>query len=234
MMRIAALYHVPFEKLGYIEDWIIRKGHILSEICLYNNQKLPQTDDFDMLIIMGGNMSIHDEQLYSWLKEEKEFIRRSVLSGKSVLGICLGAQLIAAALCSRVYQGRAKEIGWFPVQFTREKKAREMIPGMPQEMTVFHWHGETFDLPSEAVWLAKSEVTDNQAFIYNNRVLAVQFHLEMKPESVSLLINNAGDELIPGPYVQPAGDLPAGLVHIQENQMLLESWLEYLERSLIS
>ncbi len=232
-MKITALYHVSFEKLGYIEDWIIRKGHTLSEIRLFENQALPLVGDFDLLILMGGPVSVNDEAVFPWLESEKEFIRQSIQAGKAILGICLGAQLIASALGSKVYQSKEKEIGWFPVHFTRNLAITTQIPLMTEEMTVFHWHGETFDLPSGAEWLSKSEGTANQAFIYNQSILAVQFHLEMKPENISLMINHVGHELVPARFIQSAQDLSTGLVHVSENKALLESWLEYLEHSLI-
>ena len=227
-MRIHAIYHVPFEKLGSIEDWIIKKGHTLHETCLYDNQILPSPEEFDMLILMGGTMSVNDE-VYPWPGNEKELIRKAIKMGKAVLGVCLGAQLIASALGSKVYRGREKEIGWYPVFY---KYGQDRIPRMPgcNAMTVFHWHGETFDLPPEALWLASSEVTPNQAFLFGQHVLGIQFHIEMKPENISLMINCAGDELTEAPYIQPAGDLTEGLVHMAANSALLELWLDYLEQ----
>src|SRR5512145_1986913 len=140
-MKIAAIYHVPYEKLGYIEDWIITGKHRLAEFSMYKNQKLPGLNEFDLLILMGGPMSVNDESIYPWLIAEKELIRFSIKHGKGVLGICLGAQLIAAALGSKVYPGKHKEIGWFPVRFNTHELG-VLFPRLPFETLVFHWHGD--------------------------------------------------------------------------------------------
>jgi GMP synthase-like glutamine amidotransferase len=228
-MKIAALFHVPFEKLGLIEDWILKRGYTLTEYHLYNHPRLPLIPEFDMLIIMGGPMSVNDEELFPWLASEKELIRGCRESEKPVLGICLGAQLIASALGSRVYKGRNTEIGWFPVEFNRGEETRKLFPALPANATVFHWHGDTFDLPQDSVLLASSGITPVQAFIAHKMLLGLQFHLEIKPENISLMINHAGDELVSSPYIQNAGELSAGLANLPENQALLDILLNYLE-----
>jgi len=228
-MKIAALFHVPFEKLGYIEDWIIEKGHVCSEIHLYSGTPLPAAKDFDMLIIMGGSMGIHDDADYPWLEKEKALISDWIESGKPLLGICLGSQLIASVLGSRVYPGKYKEIGWFPITMNRKKAITSHFPDMPESIKVFHWHGDTFDLPRDSVSLASSEITRSQGFLYRHHVLALQFHCEIKPENVSLMINHAGRELVPGPYVQDEGALSSGLVYMPENNKLMNMFLNYFE-----
>jgi GMP synthase-like glutamine amidotransferase len=228
-MKIAALFHVSFEKLGLIEDWILTKGYSLAEYHLYNDPRLPSIHEFDMLIIMGGTMSVNDEDRFVWLASEKELIRQCRDAGKPVLGICLGAQLIAAALGNKVFPGAQPEIGWFPVEFGTGEKSRSLFPRLPSKTNVFHWHGETFDLPEGAVLLCSSPVTPVQAFISYEKILALQFHLEIKPENISLMINHAGNELVPSPYIQDAGELSAGLVNLPENKVLLEMFLGYLE-----
>jgi GMP synthase-like glutamine amidotransferase len=228
-MKIAALFHVSFEKLGLIEDWILTKGHTLAEYHLYNNPCIPLIHEFDMLIIMGGPMSVNEDDRFLWLVSEKELIKRCRESGKPVLGICLGAQLIASALGRKVFAGKQPEIGWFPVEFNRGEKSRNYFPGLPAKATVFHWHGETFDLPEGAELLCSSSVTPVQAFIADGKLLALQFHLEIKPENISLMINHAGEELVSSPSVQDANALSAGLVNLAENKVLLEIFLNYLE-----
>jgi len=228
-MKIAALFHVSYEKLGLIEDWILMKGHSLTEYHLYNDPRLPGLEEFDMLILMGGSMSVNDEERYPWLAPEKELIRSCRQSGKPVLGICLGAQLIASALGNKVFQGSHTEIGWFPVEMNRDEEVKKRFPGLPAKATVFHWHGETFDLPTRAIFLGSTSVTPVQGFIADKNLLALQFHPEIKPENISLMINHAGEELISSPYVQDAASLSAGLIHLPENKLLLEIFLDYLE-----
>jgi GMP synthase-like glutamine amidotransferase len=145
-------------------------------------------------------MSANDESRYAWLAHEKNFIRAAIEADKPVLGVCLGAQLIASALGARVYPNRYREIGWFPVQGIP-------LPGtflfrFPPSLDVFHWHGETFDLPPGAVRLARSEGCDNQAFQIGKSVVGLQFHLETTPQSVTDIVSNYRDELIASHYVQ--------------------------------
>ena len=201
-MRLHALLHVPFEGLGHIGSWISRRGHQLTESRLYDSAVLPPMDAFDRLVIMGGPMNVDEEAAYPWLIEEKAFIREAVAAGKSAVGICLGAQLLASALGAPVYTGREKEIGWFPVRLTAAGRNTELCRDLPAEFTVFHWHGDTFDLPSGAIPLAESEACDHQAFLYDNRILGLQFHLESTPEMVQHLLAHCRNELVPGPFIQ--------------------------------
>jgi GMP synthase-like glutamine amidotransferase len=228
-MKIAALFHVSFEKLGLIEDWILAKGYSLAEYHLYNDPRLPLIHEFDMLIIMGGPMSVNDEKQFPWLVSEKELIRSCRESEKPVLGICLGAQLIASALGNKVFPGTHTEIGWFPVKFNLVEETGKLLPRLPARATVFHWHGDTFDLPDHAILLGSSAITPVQAFISDERLLALQFHLEIKPENISLMINHVEEELVSSPFIQDAGALSAGLVNLPENKVLLEVFLSYLE-----
>ncbi len=226
-MKIAALFHVSFEKLGLIEDWILSRKYSLAEFHLYENPRLPDVFDFDLLIIMGGPMGVNDEKQFPWLAAEKQLIRRCLESEKPVLGICLGAQLIASALGNKVYRGKHTEIGWFPVDFNTVE-AGKLFPRLPSGATVFHWHGDTFDLPEGSILLGSSAITPIQAFLAYDRLLALQFHLEIKPENISLMINHAGEELVSSPYIQDSAALSAGLANLSENKVLLEIFLDYL------
>ncbi len=201
-MRIHALQHVPFEGLGHIDQWIRSHGHELSITHLYNNEPLPQVTDYDRLVVMGGPMNIYEEARYAWLKAEKACIDLAVKGGKTVIGVCLGAQLIADVLGARVYPGKEKEIGWFPIQLTPEATGSHLFENLPREFRVFHWHGDTFPLPADAVRLATSVGCENQAFLYDERILGLQFHLESTPMSVAKLMDHCRDELIPGPFIQ--------------------------------
>lgn len=201
-MRLHVLQHVPFEGLGHIDSWIRRRGHRLTLSRLYEGAKLPDPEAFDRLVILGGPMNIHEEAAYPWLVEEKALIRAALAAGKSAVGICLGAQLLADGLGSRVYAGSHREIGWFPVRLTAAGQRTALTEGLPAVTTVFHWHGDTFDLPPGAVHLFESEACANQAFLLDNRILGLQFHLESTPEAVQQLLTHCRDELIPGPFIQ--------------------------------
>ncbi len=203
-MRIHVLQHVPFEGPAGIGDWATHKGHSVTISPLFVDADLPDPGAFDWLVVMGGPMGIHDEAEYPWLSREKRFLRETIDGGKTVVGVCLGAQLIADALGARVYRHEHREIGWFPIEVTEEGQASRLMVFLPHRFEVFHWHGDTFDLPEGAVHLARSEGCEHQAFLYNKRVLGLQFHLESMPASVVDLVANCADEIVPGPYVQDA------------------------------
>ncbi len=198
--------HVPFEGLGAIEPVLRGAGFQLSGTRLFESPGLPDPDTVDFLVVMGGPMSVHDESRHPWLADEKEFIRQFVASGKPMLGICLGAQLMAHALGSRIYPNPEKEIGWFPVEGIPPQNSR--VFRFPARADVFHWHGETFDLPPGAVPLARSRACENQAFQIG-RAIGLQFHLETTRESARALVDNARSELVPGPFIQPEAALLA-------------------------
>jgi GMP synthase-like glutamine amidotransferase len=208
-MRIHYFQHVPFEGLGSIEQWIGTRHYHLSATRLYQDEPLPKMDSFDWLIIMGGPMGVHDEDQLPWLVGEKKAIEGAIRQGKVVLGICLGAQLIADVLGARVYPNRFKEIGWFPIELTEAGERSPLFGFLPKRLEVFHWHGDTFDLPSGAMHIARSEACTHQAFVYEERVIGLQFHLESTPEGVEDLIQNCLEELVDGSYIQPPAQLRA-------------------------
>lgn len=184
-MKVHVLQHVQFEGLGCIERWLETQGAQVGFTRLFQGDTLPTPNSIDMIIAMGGPMSVNDEKEFAWLKQEKQFIRDAIARGVPILGICLGAQLIASVLGERVYRNKLKEIGWFPIQAvpTAEPAFR-----FPAECLVFHWHGETFDLPTGAVLLAKSACCENQAFQLMSNVIGLQFHLESTPQSAIALL----------------------------------------------
>lgn len=198
-MRAHYLQHVPFEGLGSIENWLKANGYKISATHLYQSVEFPDVKDIDLLIIMGGPMSVNDEADLPWLTAEKQFVKKTIEAGKPVLGICLGAQMIANAMGAKVYPNSKKEIGWFPIQNTSENKN---LFQFPESATVFHWHGETFDLPSNAKLLASSQACMNQAFQIGENVMGLQFHLETTPKSLDDIAAHCADELVAGEYIQ--------------------------------
>jgi GMP synthase-like glutamine amidotransferase len=200
-MRILCIQHEAFEGPGNIARWAEARGHTLQTHTAYDGGVLPQVADFDMLLLMGGSMSANDAGQLPWLRAEIVLIRAAMAAGRHILGICLGAQLIAAALDARVHRQAHAEIGWFTVETVNRAAAEHL--GLPPAFTAFHWHGETFDLPSGAVHLARSEACANQAFLYGDRVLAFQFHPEANADSVAALIAECGHEIGCGQFETP-------------------------------
>jgi len=199
-MRAHYFQHAPFEGLGSIEPWLKKAGCEITSTRFYESAKLPDLKTIDLLVVMGGPMSVNDEDRFPWLVAEKQFIWDAIAKSKPVLGICLGAQLIAGALGTGVYSNKAKEIGWFPVHGIKSND--QSIFEFPESIKVFHWHGETFDLPSGATLLAKSDACENQAFQVGKSVIGLQFHLETTPQAARTLVSNCRDELIPAPFIQ--------------------------------
>lgn len=229
-MRAHYFQHVPFEGLWSIQPWLESAGFTITRTAFFESPSpLPDIRDIDFLVIMGGPMSVNDTGLYPWLKEESGFIRRMADSGKPVLGICLGAQLIAHAMGSRVFPNTVKEIGWFPIHGERHGKTSAF--SFPGEARVFHWHGETFDLPEGAVRLATSPACRNQAFQLEASVIGLQFHLETTPESARALVHNCGDELVPAPFIQNSQQiLGAGPETYRAINLLMADILSFLNR----
>ena len=227
-LRIHYLQHVVYEGLGSIDDWISSSDHTLTCTKFFERIDLPLLSDFDWLIIMGGGMSVNDEKQYPWLADEKKFIRQAIDAGKTVLGICLGSQLVSSALGAKVYRNDEKEIGWFDIDFKPIALSGKLFSGYGDKLKVFHWHGDTFDIPQNAVLLASSEACRNQAYIYNNRVLALQFHLEPTIESLNKMIDAGREELKKGRFVQTETEILSNKRLIETNRKFLFELLDKL------
>jgi GMP synthase-like glutamine amidotransferase len=228
--RIHYLQHVSFEEPGYIENWAKANNHRLTATKFFKLSALPEIDDFDWLIIMGGPMSVNDEAIYPWLKAEKEFIKSSIEANKTVIGICLGAQLLAEVLGSKVYPGKKKEIGWFPVTKAQQANDLEFLKAIPKKLIVLHWHGDTFDLPNGAKHLMQTNICPNQAFLYGNRVLGFQFHLEATPDALKKMVDNCRHELVPEEFVQTEQEILNGGSFYRVTNNYLSGILDYLAK----
>ncbi len=227
-MRIHHLQHVPFEGLGSMESFFLKRGYQLSSTRFYLDNSLPAISEFDWLIVMGGPMGVHDEIQFPWLKDEKIFIRESIEAGKIVLGICLGAQLIADSLGAQVFKNQYREIGWFPIERKINSDASNLADIFPAKMEVFHWHGDTFEVPIGAKLLASSKACRNQGFILDDRVIGLQFHLETTPESAAALIQNCSAELDKSQFVQSEAEMLSNEFRFLRINGVMNSLLEKL------
>ena len=225
IMKMAVLQHVPFEGPAAIADWAAARKIGVTVRHLYRGDPLPDLSEFDMLTVMGGPMSANDERVLPWLAPEIARVGDAIASDKIVLGVCLGAQIIAKALGAKVYKGAQKEIGWFPV---RAEAAHALFEGLPGEFMAFHWHGETFDLPARAERLASTPGTANQAFAVGKKVLGLQFHMEATKESVNALMANAANEIGAGAYEQKPDAIRAGIGHCADLRARLDRVLDNL------
>lgn len=202
------------------------RGHAVKEVHLYRGEKLPAAEEVDWAVLMGGPMSVNDTELYDWLEEEILWTRRVIAAKRKLLGVCLGAQVIARALGSRIYPAREKEIGWYPIS------VHAAVPvALPESLEVLHWHGETFDLPPGSTRWASSAACPNQAFCYNKRVLGLQFHLESTSQGISELVKNSGSEIGHGRYQMSPRQILEGADEfaLRESHLHLDSLLAYLE-----
>ena len=225
-LRIHYFQHVPFESLGNIERWCHENDHSLSSTRFYEKMIFPDLQELDWLIIMGGPMGVNDERKFSWLANEKEFIKQAIEANKTVIGICLGAQLIAQILGANVYQNEQKEIGWFPIELTSEAAKHTLFSRIKNPVTVFHWHGDTFDLPKNSIRLAFSKACSNQGFLYKNNILGLQFHLETTMESLKEMIENGKAELQKEKYIQTKKEIESEEDFFDTNKEFLFTLLD--------
>lgn len=201
------LLHVTYEGIGCIENWLIANSFNITYTHLYKNELLPDIEDIHFLIIMGGPMSVYETDKYSWISDEMSFMRKAIDMGKPVLGICLGSQLLAAVLGAKVYPNKHKEIGWYDIYKTETGEKSLLLKGFPKQVPVFHWHGDTFDLPELCEQLFYSEYTENQAFQYKTNVLGLQFHLESTEETLAIMIKEGWAEIKEEIGIQSADEI---------------------------
>jgi GMP synthase-like glutamine amidotransferase len=224
-MKIHVLIHADFERPGYIDLWAKNNNFELVRINCWESPVFPEIDDVDRLLIMGGPMGVYETDKYVWLKDELVFIKKAIDAGKRVLGICLGSQLIAAAMGSKVYPMQHKEIGWFMITWNKAALMHNLTKGVSRKTKVFHHHGDTFDLPQNATRMASSEGCVNQAYVIGKHVLALQFHLEIIPELLADMMKHGG-ELTPGPFVQTKERIDEGIYDAMQNHADLATILE--------
>ncbi|MGE6361366.1 type 1 glutamine amidotransferase [Psychrobacter glacincola] len=243
MLRIHALYHVDFEELSHIKQWVDNRGHSITVTRFHKNEPLPAQDSFDWLVVMGGPMSIHDESDFQWLADEKSFIQQSINDGKTVIGVCLGAQLIADSLGAKVAPSGIKEVGWLPIQLTEQGLAHPLLADLPKnEFTVFHWHGDGFECPKGAMPIATSHTWANQGFVYQTSkhkelgtwVLGWQCHFEVTNKSMVDMVSHGQtyiqEAMIDHPDSVQAADeiLALGDTYIADNNAWLSTILDKL------
>lgn len=229
-MRWHCIQHMPEEGPGHAADWLAAHGHSLTFTKLFEpDSAFPALTAFDGLLILGGPMSVHDEDNVPWLREEKAFIREALRTGKITLAICLGAQLVAEALGGEVRPNHAPEIGFWTVRFSGKSLEHPLLRGWPEKATVLHWHLDTFTVPPSAMRVGMSAATATQGFVWGDGVIGLQFHPEMTVEMIEKLMALEGH----GPaeeqeFVQTAEQIRAKLKSVWKGRKLLEALLANL------
>ncbi len=227
-MRIHWLQHADFEDLGCIEPWLAARGHVVSGSRLHAGETPPPVAAFDALIVLGGPMNIYACHEHPWLRTEKALIRTAIDQGRRVLGICLGAQLIADVLGGPVSRNAEPEIGWFEVELNEAGRAEPLFAGLPPRFTAFHWHVDTYALPPGAIGLAHSAACAQQAFSFDcGRVLGLQCHLEVTRDNAIEWFRY--EAVTSSRYVQTAdailADVDAFAANNAAMRAILERWL---------
>jgi len=223
-MRVHWLQHADFEDLGCIGPWLEQNGHAVSGTRLHAGEAPPGVEAFDALIVMGGPMNIYEHRNHLWLVAEKRAIGEAIAAGKRVLGICLGAQLIADVLGAKVYQNAEIEVGWLPVQFNEAAAGSKLFGKFPQVLTPLHWHGDTFELPPGATLLASSVGCKNQVYQVGDHIAGLQFHLEVTSADVDTWSDHVPQE--PGRFIQTPGQMRDGMSHVNETHPALYTLLD--------
>jgi GMP synthase-like glutamine amidotransferase len=183
-MNVLIIKHIEVEGPGSIE-YCLRQEKISYQILnLKPGIPLPRLDDLTHIVLLGGPMNVYEEDRYPFLREEDLFIKEAIQRGKSILGICLGAQLIAKALGANVFKAPVKEIGWYDVSLTRIGSIDPLFSKLPKTFSVFQWHEDTFEIPHSAILIATSSLIPYQAFRYGDNAYGLQFHLEVTQEMI--------------------------------------------------
>ncbi len=207
-MRMIVLQHADMDGPGFLSEWARQRPDVKLEIRrLDRGAPVPGLNEFDWLVSLGGPMNADEDDSHPWMRGEKALLRSAIESGKRVLGICLGAQLIARAFGALVTRNAYPEIGWFPIRTTAEGRQDPLFRLMPQSLTVYHWHGDTFAIPAGAVRVAESDACPNQAFTMGPHVLGLQFHMEVSAADVERFVENGSPD--PARYVQGAAEMAA-------------------------
>ena len=226
-MHVHWLQHASHEDLGCIAPWLAQRGATVTMSRLWAGEPVPAAHRFDALIVMGGPMNIYEHDAYPWLVPEKEAIRAAIDAGRPVLGICLGSQLIADVMGGPVTRNAHTEIGWFDVWLNPAGRQQSQFTEWPERFSAFHWHGDTFAIPPGAQGLMSSEGCANQGYVIGDRVIGLQFHLEVTAADARVWL--AQEALRPSTYVQEPDYILGQLDRFAMNNRLmvklLERWL---------
>lgn len=204
MEEVLVFQHDPFEDLGFFAEVLEKQGLDYRVVRLFHGEMpAEEWEHVSALIVLGGPMNVDEEENFSFLRWEKRIIRAAIDEAVPVLGICLGAQLIASALGTTVFHGPVKEIGWSPISITPHGQVDSLLGYLPESATVFQWHSDGFELPAGAIRLASSAHYSTQAFRLGKTIYGLQFHLEVTPRMIERWLDERSKDLALAPYVLP-------------------------------
>lgn len=229
-MHLHYFQHDHFEDLGYIAEWAAVHNFTISCTRLDIKPDLPSHNAYDWLVVLGGKMGVYETDQHEWINTEIEFIKEAIALGKVVIGICLGAQMVAKALGARVYKNTEPEMGFYPVHFNKNAQTDSFFSHFPKSLTVMHMHFDTFELPEGAISLAESEITACQAFRIGKNVFALQFHFEVSVENAAFFIQEVTPEIIPGRMVQQPSEMLAYINHCNLNNQIFAKLLTNIKQ----
>lgn len=224
-MKMHVIKNAAYEGPEYIADWALARGHEVQIVPMHDNVDVPTVESFDWLVIMGGPMSVHDEKDCPWLIQEKALVESAIAQKKIVLGVCLGAQLIAQVLGARVYKNEYIERGWQTIKREPGALDSKCFRSIPEEFTAFVWHGDTFDLPKSAKLVSSGVACSNHAFEYGDRVVGLQYHLEVTSESIASIMDHGTYPRVQGPYVQTREQITSHMDNVKSLHGLMDSLL---------
>ncbi len=224
-MRIHFFIHDANQDISVFDQWVDNQQHTMSKTIFPLSDEVPDIENIDALIILGGIMGSYDDDKFLWMKKEKKFIEKCIVTKKKTFGICLGVQLIANVLGSRVYVNKYREIGWHTVTANETKNDYPFVNHFPNPVPLLEWHGDTFDLPANTVNVMETECTKNQCIIYENHVVGFQFHPEFNRKNVLHLIDKYKPNLLQGKYIQSEEEILANIKNCDYSNALLTKFL---------
>lgn len=227
MKELIVVKHVPFEGPGFIARWAGEKNVNLIEVNAWD-ENFPEIKDHQGVVLMGGPMSVNDD--LDFIKKEEKWVKELLQRDIPLFGVCLGAQMIAKAMGGKIYKGKEKEVGWFPVYLDENIEDGSILDIFMDEEIVFHWHGEIFDTPKNCTRLFFNDISPCQGF-YRGRAAGFQFHMETTMETAELLIDNCPEDLeTRGDFVQSASMIMDEAKRFEKINLLMSDFLDWWKR----